>query len=71
MPDDAKNWTALKDIQKTVLKPYTSLNVSIANNWFASTVAVSFCFGKYRYITYWYHFKDEPVYYSRVVLKNA
>lgn len=71
MPDDAKNWTGLKDIQKTVLKPYTSLNVSIANNWFASTVAVSFCFGKYRYITYWYHFNDEPVYYSRVVLKNA
>lgn len=60
MPDDARQWKNLKDIETISLKPYESKVVSISNNWFASAVAVSFCTEKYRYITYWYKFKENP-----------
>ena len=50
--DDAKNWTGLKDIKEIDLEPYESIVVKISENWFATSITVSFDYGFNKYITY-------------------
>ncbi len=50
--DDAKNWTKLKNIKTTTINAYSSETVSISENWFATTIAVSFETNEERLITY-------------------
>ena len=51
--DDAKNWTGLKDIKKISLSPGESTTIIILENWFATTMALSYVNNsRIRVITY-------------------
>ena len=39
--NDAKNWTGLLDVKQIELKPHESVVVNINENWFATSIAVS------------------------------
>lgn len=49
---DAQNWTGLNNIVKIKVKAYSSETVSISENWWATTIAVSYEKGGYRVISY-------------------
>lgn len=49
---DAQNWTGLNNIVKIKIKAYSSETVSISENWWATTIAVSYEKGGYRVISY-------------------
>ena len=39
--NDAKNWTGLYDVNQIELEPHESVVVNISENWFATSIAVS------------------------------
>ncbi len=49
---DAKNWTGLSDTKSVIVKANSYEIVKINQNYFATSVAVSFISEDYRYITY-------------------
>lgn len=49
---DAKNWNKLNDIKPVTIKPYSYTKVSIKENWFATTIAVSYIKNDKRLISY-------------------
>ena len=49
--DDARNWTGLNDVAKIDLKPYETHEVSISENWFATSIACSYIDNGHRVIT--------------------
>lgn len=50
--DDAKNWTNLKDTVDLNIDAGVTKTVNIYQNWFATSITVSYIFNGYRYITY-------------------
>ena len=49
---DAKNWTGLVDVAYIDLSAGATHNVKISENFFATSIAVSYVSGTSRYITY-------------------
>ena len=49
---DAENWTGLKDVKKIVLEAFGSTTIKISENWFATTIAVSWVIDGTRYISF-------------------
>lgn len=49
---DAKNWTNLSDIASLWVYPNSSSNVEITENWFATSITVSFEYRSKRLVTY-------------------
>ena len=49
---DAKNWTGLSDLNTLYISSYSTVTVSISENWFATSIAASYVRGNYRIITY-------------------
>lgn len=49
---DAQNWTGLKDIESVTLPAHSSTTVTIRENWFATSITVSYVKGGVRRITY-------------------
>lgn len=49
---DGKNWTNLADVISIVVGPYCSKDVNITENWFATSIAVSYLYNNHRIITY-------------------
>ncbi len=49
---DAQNWTGLSDVKSFTLAPGASKTVTISENWFATSIAISYTGGGYRMITY-------------------
>lgn len=49
---DAQNWTNLNDLASRKFAPYSTISVSISENYLSTSVAVSFVVGEYRCITY-------------------
>lgn len=49
--DDARNWTGLNDVAKIDLKPYETKEISISENWFATSIACSYIDNGHRVIT--------------------
>ena len=49
---DAQNWTGLNNIVKIKIKAYSSEPVSISENWWATTIAVSYEKDGHRVISY-------------------
>lgn len=50
--DDAKYWRNLNDIREITINNYGSRIITIEENWFATTIAVSYCTPDKRLITY-------------------
>ena len=50
--DDARNWRNLNDLTKINLDVRKTKTINISENWFATTVAVSFVANGERLITY-------------------
>ena len=49
---DAKNWTGLSNVKSITIPARTSTTVKISENWFATSIAVSYVKGGVRRITY-------------------
>lgn len=49
---DAQNWTNLSDIKAVEVKKRSSVQVDISQNWFATSIAVSYVKDGFRYVTY-------------------
>lgn len=49
---DAKNWNKLNDIKTVTIKPYSYTKVSIKENWFATTIAISYIKNDKRLVSY-------------------
>ena len=50
--NDAKNWNNLNDIKSISLRKYGTAIISIQENWFATHIAISYCYNNRRLITY-------------------
>lgn len=50
--DDAKNWNKLNDIKSIYISSFNTKTVSIEENWFATTIALSFVNDNKRYVSY-------------------
>ena len=49
---DAHDWTNLKDIETIIIYPYQTKMVTIRENWFATSITVSYIYHSHRVITY-------------------
>ena len=49
---DARDWANLNDIETITINPYSTVTVNVAENWFATTIAVSYIYQLQRVITY-------------------
>ncbi|MBR1891566.1 MAG: hypothetical protein IJ811_03615 [Clostridia bacterium] len=49
---DAQNWTNLSDISTIYIAPNSATTVYISENWFATSIAMSYIYGQNRLITY-------------------
>ena len=49
---DARDWTNLKDIETIIIYPYQTKMVTIRENWFATSITVSYIYHSHRVITY-------------------
>lgn len=50
--DDAKNWTGLKDVASINIPAKSSREVIISENWFATSIAISYNYNGNRLISY-------------------
>jgi V8-like Glu-specific endopeptidase len=50
--DDAKNWSKLNDTISITMNPYSSVIVSVSENWFATTIVVSYEYNNIKVISY-------------------
>lgn len=50
--DDAKNWTGLNDVVSVTISANSSKTVNISENWFATSIAISYITDGYRIISY-------------------
>ncbi len=50
--DDAKNWNKLNNVNSVTIDPYSAAYVFISENWFATTIAVSYQYNNCRIISY-------------------
>lgn len=49
---DAQNWTGLSDVKSTYISSNSETTVKITENWFATSITVSYIVGNYRIISY-------------------
>lgn len=56
--NDAKNWTSLSNISTVTINPKSSVNIQVSENWFATSITISWQFGGKRYITYADHLNN-------------
>lgn len=49
---DAKYWSGLNDVEDSSISGHSSKNISVTENWFATSIATSYVKGNYRMITY-------------------
>lgn len=50
--NDAKNWNGLKDVKTLNISRNQEKTIDISENWFATSIAVSYQRNGKRYITY-------------------